>query len=465
MKMNFLDFLSESPNISIFQKENNKTNLGGFFSLIYIIIMIIISFIYIIGYFCNDKYQYSSSFIFNSTLEWITPEMEDDPELNPLLNFTIWINPGFFLIEYLDNNEDNILKNDSYDIENYEGYNVKKRINDFYYEIRYYCEKFNCSELEENVETSYIYIAYNQVKLNHQNNPPLSKENDYSYLEMGIHSRKTYSYIYFWEIIKYKENIGLFDMILDKQTEYTYGHFKDYKKEELFFDVFYDENLEKYYKTIAEIRFKVEPKIYLEFIRKRASFLDVIANIGALFSTIKASFMFFFAFYSKKFDNYKIIEKLLNSNNIRVNRQIELTSNINISTPLIDDNSDILNNDNSNKSFPLMDELSGNKKSNPNDNATENESNENGNVINKNLGKFAFYDFFYNNIYFKCCKRNKNQEKINLCNDIISKYCSIDFIIYNLLKLENLFSDYKWKNPSLNNIKNNESIIKLKNIL
>ena len=57
----------------------------------------------------------------------------------------------------------------------------------------------------------------------------------------------------------------------------------------------------------------------------------------------------------------------------------------------------------------------------------------------------------------------KNQEIINTTNEIIYKYISIDNLLYNQLKLENLFQDYKWNNPKLNSIQNNKMIMKLKN--
>ena len=62
--MHSLGFLSNSPKIFIFQKNSNKTNLGGIFSFIYIIIVLFISSLYIFDYISNDKYvvEYSSMF-------------------------------------------------------------------------------------------------------------------------------------------------------------------------------------------------------------------------------------------------------------------------------------------------------------------------------------------------------------------------------------------------------------------
>ena len=55
-----------------------------------------------------------------------------------------------------------------------------------------------------------------------------------------------------------------------------------------------------------------------------------------------------------------------------------------------------------------------------------------------------------------------NQELINNANDIVSKYLSIELLVNTQIKLENLFKDYNWNNPDLENIYNNKRIIKLK---
>ena len=67
-----------------------------------------------------------------------------------------------------------------------------------------------------------------------------------------------------------------------------------------------------------------------------------------------------------------------------------------------------------------------------------------------------FYDFIFNNIYSKKCCLSKKQEIIDSCNELVSEYFTIDNIIYNQMRLENLFKDYKWNNPELNTIGNNK---------
>ena len=83
----------------------------------------------------------------------------------------------------------------------------------------------------------------------------------------------------------------------------------------------------------------------------------------------------------------------------------------------------------------------------------------------ENLPKLRFIDFLLNNFYNdKCCKQIR-QKIIEKCNEIISKYYSIECILYNQIKLENLLKDYKWNDPRLNIIDNNELVIQLKNLL
>ena len=50
-------------------------------------------------------------------------------------------------------------------------------------------------------------------------------------------------------------------------------------------------------------------KQYTEYKKNKKSILDVLADIGALFSTLFSVFTSIFNFYSKNFDNYKIIKE------------------------------------------------------------------------------------------------------------------------------------------------------------
>ena len=173
--------------------------------------------------------------------------------------------------------------------------------------------------------------------------------------------------------------------------------------------------------------------------------------------------LIFCKFYSINFDNYKIIEKILSQNKkyillkeIEKNKEIDFIDSSNKES-LIE-----LNNNSNN----IHENFSSNNiindydiETDHNNDKSENKKNENNNRI---LPKLHFYDFFFNNIYCKkCCSSNK-QNLISICNEIISKYYSIDSILINQIKLENLFKDYQWKNQKLNNIENNYLINQLK---
>ena len=48
--------------------------------------------------------------------------------------------------------------------------------------------------------------------------------------------------------------------------------------------------------------------------RKEITILDVLSTISALFAPIKLVFSFIYGFYSKNFNNYKMIENILIKN-------------------------------------------------------------------------------------------------------------------------------------------------------
>jgi len=217
------------------------------------------------------------------------------------------------------------------------------------------------------------------------------------------------------------------------------------------------------YKVLSIIRMKNDHNQYIEYTRLKKSFLDVLANIGALFSTIFTIFNFIFSFYSRNFNNYKIVKEILSrpkkeilNKNIKLSRSKTIKfENINIK------NKNILNNDNqsfnTNKSVPFKPK--GINLTNKIE--IKNESNYISNY-NYNFGKINFIHFIFNNIYFKRKNGIKEQEIIDICNNILSKYTSIDVILYNQIIFENLLKDYKWSSNDLSNIENNSLIKQLK---
>ena len=61
--MKKLDFISSSPQLSIFRESSNKNNLGGVLFLIFIIILILLAIAYISDFAMNERYKFTYTYI------------------------------------------------------------------------------------------------------------------------------------------------------------------------------------------------------------------------------------------------------------------------------------------------------------------------------------------------------------------------------------------------------------------
>ena len=477
--MHFLDFLNESPNFFIFQQKSNQTNFGGVLFLIYIIIMILISLAYILDYALNDKFTYES-FKFYNYLE-NQNELNKDVKLNPFFNLTISIKK-FYGYEFavFDISNYKFIETDDDDFFFYtSNYHLRRQVSDINFFIYFKCGKDeNCSSFNELMEKMSQYgntinelhadviFDYPSYKISHLEDPPLKIGGDMDGFKevLSINNQTGLEKItYEWEVIKYKDQQSLFDSLTGNKKEYIGGYVKNDKKpkieiENKIIDDRYDLG---YYLRLFHIKFENNHKEFLYYKREKIEFLDVIANIGALFSTVKYFFSLFFSFYSSNFDNYKIVCKILNYEK-EIHQGIELSTSIIESLPSKKKEDENINFNDINNLGPLIDKKSDKKELSAQDSGivTNIDDDEEDPIV---LNKLPFYDFFFNNVYSKCCGKIKNQEVLNTTNEIVYKYVSIDTLLYNQLKLENLFRDYKWNNPSLKSIKNNKLIRKLKN--
>ena len=211
----------------------------------------------------------------------------------------------------------------------------------------------------------------------------------------------------------------------------------------------------RYYICFADIRISNDITQYTEYFRKEVSKLDLLANILALMVNSFTVVRFILRFYSKNFNNFKIIENLLN-------RQFIKNYRINSSTS---DISDFENN----KLNPIKNDFYNNIEDNNIDdndmnNVDDNKDNDEEDLYSKKIKKLRFFDFFLNNCYC-CCKKRKPQKIIHICNEIVYKYASVDNLIKSQILIENFLKDYKWNDPSLNNIENNNLFIQLRTYL
>jgi hypothetical protein len=422
--------------------------------------MIGISAIYVLNYFLNDKYDISYSLIKNSEKD-IEKSKNDkvlDREINfsfDLLNFDFEkgatnMSRNFVL---LDEN-DEIIERKSI---------VKKQPSHVFIKILYVCNDENCT-LDEKDTTDFSYflqINYTGFKIDHQsndipletNNPNVVFNEEYPFLfghtTMGMIN---------WEIIKYKEErgiLGLFDPIFNIKSEYVSGEIESYisanSENSKDFYIPYEEGSIRT-KILAMFKIVNEHKQYKEYKREKVSVLDVVANIGALFSTVFACFLFGFQFYSKNYDNYKIIESVLSVKQPKANKK---TTYIELGDQINDPNYKKEEDKNDAGNEPLI----------INDSPTDiNEDEKTDKEKESSIQKLSFKHFFLNSFYSECFKFQKEHKVLEICGDVLAKYSSIELLLYNQILFENLIKDYKWNNPELRNVENNELLFKLKNI-
>ena len=460
--MHPLDVISNSPNLYILQKTSNKTNFGGFLFLIYLVIIIIIWVYYIIDYSKNDKYTIQSFSHFNFKTAEQNEELKKDELFNPYINFNLTVlfkqnekeynaSNGFVLFD---------LKKESGSPLPIKWRNTifKKRISDFNIVLFYACQYKNCSDYENYLNKSNYYnitnnhflrMDYDGFILDHQSSDkPIQRKGVTITNYFNLNLKKTTVLTNDWLTIKYTEKKGFFQKDSNDSCGYFIkSSFTAYDEQKKSFPT-----NETTFIHICRINFDINTMQYTEYFRKRISELDIIANILSLMANIFTGIKFVFSFYSNNFNNFKIIEKLLNhpaKKNYKINQASEM---IDLETnKFISIKDDLIPKDN-NTIKEKYDE----------DNNDDNDDNEDDIISdNQRIKKMRFFDFFLNNIY--CCfKKRKAQKIIHECNEIVYKYASIDAIIKNQILMENFLKDYKWNNPSLNNVENNNLFIQLK---
>ena len=509
--MYFLDFFNSPPQYSIFKKEKNKTQFGGVLFMIYIIIMLIISLIYILDYAINDKYEIESFVIdslFNTKSYYDKTYMNFDQNINPeteyrfqvsmiydvsLEEHTININD---IIDNLFIKKDNIIykgtfcnnkKCQSNSDNSYMNFDITQKVydNGTPYALYLRCNDSDCTNYDENIFDS-LSVMTKDFNIHLNLSEPFEIINCFDNYDVTNICKNVLSNKFTLDestpikmdlklsTIVYEEKKGisrLLDYLLNKPNNKSIAYIEGEQSEisEDYDNEFYKTNILEgndyegqtvLYRRFASVYTSPMSK-YQKYRRSEIGFLTVLANIGALFSTFNVVFILFFSFYSKNYDNYKIVEKILQTelNKGEINqRQIKLNDNKKPKMELseIDLNKDKMDS-------PLMTKLQ--EIENIDDDTIKKKDKD---IIDSGgkvrvLPRLSFFEFFFNNVYFAKCKRRKNQEILDLCNSIILNYSSIDSMIVSLLKLENLFEDYKWNNPSLNDITKNKLISDLVN--
>ena len=489
--MRKLDFISGSPQLAIFNEGANKTNLGGVLYLIYLIVLLLLAIIYIFDFIKKERYEFDYTLyktlnaenplskdkamnsMLNTDLDFNIILYKDDPfdesdSLTENKNFLIFDN-YIFDHTWIERDEDGfciISDDDKFIVK--ENETVQKSVSSTL-AVLYRCNGENCTIRKEDKFESYAYyfsLGYRGYILQHQDTKKpieqLPEENfwiqDYPFLE------NTNIYFIEWELIEYEEEKGIFaktySNVAGKSNTYYGGYYKSYN---VFTDDGHVQRLPdtdwkikdkdgNHFAVLLYVFLMPNYKEYERYSRKKISFLDVLADISALASTVLDLMGLAYGFlYSQNYDNYKIIENILTKKmNININ---------NISNKIEDE-------DDEKTKVELKADLIDNK-TEEKENIDKIDIKENKEVEEKEKKRLTenlelpspkVYDFLFHELYFKCFGPSSKQALIDSCNDIVAKYTTIENLLYNQIKLEYLWKDYKWNNPQ-NEIKQKEDLI------
>ena len=474
--MKKFDFLSQSPKTFIFERISNKTNFGGVLTIIYLLIMLFISIYYIYNYIIGDRYEYFYSY--RELPEEQKKKVFAGFDTNPPIHFKLdafnelfWnISSNLKFIFYQKNSEEKRI---------YRNVWTEIRIPDYVIIDLYYStdnvKNFSVNDIKDNEfsENFEVNLTYETFYLDHQNPVcPFKKIVFYKYLRFNF--EKNFMLYLNWEFTKYKEKNDIFKIFSNYLRRpisflagrFTFGDLKEEKNEDLYNELVIEGKTHKYLGSIVVLNSK---DTIHEYLRQKKEWLNVLASIFALGNTFYNFFArFFYLIYSKKYDHYKIFKNiLLLDDTIKKSQSLFISEATNLQ----------LNNFSMDKKVVEIQVISANNKS---DNISSSNNNDKGSDCpmtekedkddesessNLNLPKLPFVDFVFNNFYFNnCCNSNKHK-LMNLCSKIIYKYYSIENILYNQIRFENLLNDYKWNNPKLKNVQNNKYILEIRNNL
>ena len=461
--MEKIDFLSQPPSnkLSIFNQQRSKTSIGGAIFIIEIIAIFLITFIYLFDHFNVLPYNIETNSIFIPHIAvYQTKDLEERFDKEKTFTFNIRTDfqnevsdnfsiATFYYGFYPEPKKGDLRKT-----------GITKKPSELKLGIFYKCNNDTvCKSFDRNRNNKDYTLQYYEFQMhypgfeiNHQGIEPL-RDNVGSITIKSRFLFDTITYTKFhWRNIKYEEESGMWsrffnNYLLGKEpVSYVQGYIDSYDTIPLEIEEERSYTNNKEEKLLAILEIENDVLSYLSYKRTANSIFTTIANICALISTVNFVLIQFLSIYSINFENYEIIRYVTQKRNISINNLIKKSEkkqemkDINIkeetNAPLISEENEMFN-----------DEI----------------GNDIQEAVDKNHEKMNFYEFFLNSLYCDCCKKRKTQEIIKISNEIISKYLSIENLLYNQMILEQFWTDYKWNNPDLNNIQNDEMIIKLKN--
>jgi len=480
--MRRLDFISKAPNFSIFKEGANKTNLGGFLYMVYIIIILLLAIVYFYDYFTNEKYQFNYTLVKAGVGEKLYENGGVSSILNADINYMFWLgkddanpyknisdNKNFVIVDIKKMYNNQVIGNEDKCIIK-QGEPFKYNVRGLEFGVLYRCDGSNCTIREDDkikITSYYLFFAYKGFSIEHQNpENPIQPLKDDKYWYQTVQFLENTNIVYLnWEVIEYKEEKGVFGKTFNKvmgnknNNKYYAG---DYKSITTFTD---DGHVKILPQTLYKVKdpdgnsfilllyFRSIPvdSEYERYSRKKVSVLDILANIASLSSTaLNLMGLVYGILYAENYNNYKIIENIL-TKKMKVNINKDTKNEGDLEKVKIELKGDLIEKNLIEKSINDQDS----------DDIIEDEG-EKMKSSSLNISIPRFIDFLFHKFYSSCCGYSSRHILINSCNDIVAKYTTIENILYNQMRLECLWKDYKWNNPQFQKMDKEDLILDLK---
>jgi hypothetical protein len=418
-----LDILSTSPGNYIFKNKANKSEFGKFSSIIHILASLAILIFYLISYFKGKE----MTIIYSKKNK--LPEKENDEykcynESNKRYTIIIRAENGDNIQDLFDGLVDGTVFN----ITKYYLKDENEFVIGFTSSSNFYINIFKTQKFyNNNFLSNYlmVYFFYTTSNINEQSKIVL-KENDFPKVEFfyidlkkshlyclkknyiiyrdGIRRKTFLSYLFFWT--HYETTYVDF-----YYNNYYYYSRDDNSTEEVL--TITNENINKEVASSLGLKTNDDVDYYQ---RKYESFFNTLSKWCGMFCTLKILFSSLVNEFSFSYNNYKLIKY--------IDKKNEMNKTI------------ILSNDNNNNSINNNNNNSINKMKNIDLNKIDNKTKYFNKIKTKDIIKYTF---------FGCCCKSKTHKFINDCNNYVTQHISIEEIFYNMLCLENIIEEYKFK--------------------
>ena len=393
--MNKLDILSSSPSIYFLKGKRGKNKLGGFFSLIFVLLLLALAIYYIYVFYFGLEFNliyYRDNFYsyFSDEQKEIIKEpksfdllIEKDNNQAKIIPYLMDYNNNYKPAEKCPDDSDYYCFDLVFNHLNKEG-------NRF---LLFHCED-NCTDSQGNPSQIQISIYTQNIKLNHSNDNPFQKSNLLGdSLTVATDNKQYINLMAEFTPILYRSS----EILNTRENIFINKYLNNFRERITFHKGYFFFGFNLVISTNCDI-----------YIREYRTLLDTLSKIGGLLSPLKLLFEILIMFYSDYEINSEITKNVFSK--IK-NYEYKLVNHIPIEKNPDDIDIKITN---QNKLFRKK--------------------------FNINKGEQYFCGLFD---CINCVKRKRSIKILQICSDFIQTYLSAENIIFNIL----LFESYYNNNP------------------